>query len=74
MQRWVRLPTGAILDANRIMYIGKPDSYSRTDDEGNLITEFAVTLGTDLDGARQMMVTGTKEEIAALIRSVAGLG
>ncbi|MCU0754714.1 MAG: hypothetical protein MUE46_06270 [Xanthomonadales bacterium] len=74
MQRWVRLPSGAILDANRIMYIGKPDSYNRTDDEGNLMTEFAVTLGTDLDGARQMMVTGTKEEIGALIRSVAGLG
>lgn len=74
MQRWVRLPSGAILDANRIMYIGKPDSYSRTDDEGNLITEFAVTLGTDLDGARQMMVTGTKEEVVTLIRSVASLG
>jgi hypothetical protein len=74
MQRWVRLPSGAILDANRIMYIGKPDSYSRTDDEGNLVTEFAVTVGTDLDGQRQMMVTGSKEEIGALIRSVAGLG
>lgn len=74
MQRWVRLPSGAILDANRIMYIGKPDSYSRTDDEGNLVTEFAVTLGTDLDGPRQTMITGTKDEIAALIRSVAGLG
>ena len=74
MQRWVRLPTGAIIDANRIMYIGKPDSYSRTDDEGNLVSEFAVTLGTDLDGVRQVLVTGSKDEVATLIRSVAGLG
>jgi hypothetical protein len=73
-QRWVKLPNGGYLDANCIVLIGKPDSYMRTDEEGNANQEFAVSLGTDVSRDRQMIVTGSKEEISKLIQTLAGAG
>lgn len=35
MQRWIRLPDGRFVDANRIAYVGKPETYSRFDEDGN---------------------------------------
>lgn len=72
-QRWVRLPNGAVVNANAIVYISKPESYSRTDDEGNLVGEYAVTIGTDIVGPRHLSVSGSKEEIATLVKNIAGI-
>ena len=35
MQRWLKLPDGRYLDGNRIMYVGKVETFPRLDDEGN---------------------------------------
>ena len=35
MQRWVKLPNGNVVDANRIITISKPESYPKMDEEGN---------------------------------------
>lgn len=70
--RWVKLPNGNIVDANRIAYVSKPDSYPSMDDEGNDRVEYAVTFGTAFTRDTWMTVTGSKDEIAALIRQLIG--
>lgn len=73
MQRWVRMPNGGFLDATRIMYIGKVESYPKLDDEGNAAgTEFAVAICTGFSRDEQLTVAGTKEEIATLVRQLLG--
>lgn len=73
MQRWVRLPQGGFLDATKIMYIGKIESFARIDDEGHASgTDFAVAIGTSLHRDQQMMITGSKEEIGTLVRQLLG--
>lgn len=73
MQRWVRLPNGGFLDATQVMYIGKIDSYPRMDDEGNSAgIEFAVTIGTGFSRDHQLTVSGSKEEIATMVRQLLG--
>lgn len=73
MQRWVRLPQGGFLDATRVMFIGKIDSYPKMDDEGNSAgTEYAVPIGTGFHRDEQLVVSGSKEEISALVRQLLG--
>jgi regulator of extracellular matrix RemA (YlzA/DUF370 family) len=72
-QRWVKLPNGNVIDANRIMTIGKPESYPKMDEDGNDAIEWAVMLGTSLTRDSQIPVTGTKDEIAALIGKLIGV-
>lgn len=72
-QRWVKLPNGNVIDANRISIIGKPESYPKMDEEGNDGIEWAVMLGTTLTRDSQISVTGTKEDIAALIGKLIGI-
>jgi len=74
MQRWVKLPNGNVVDANRIMMISKPESYPKMDEEGNDGIEYAVTIGTGITRDTQILVTGTKEEIAGVIKSLIGGG
>jgi len=65
---------GRYVDANRIMYVGKVETYPRLDDEGNDAgVGYAVYLGTDLPRDQQISVTGTKEEILALLKTVLGV-
>jgi hypothetical protein len=74
MQRWLKLPDGRYLDANRVMYIGKVDTYPRLDDDGNEAgVGYAVNLGTDIPREHQVLVQGSKDEILALLKNVLGV-
>lgn len=72
-QRWVKLPNGNVIDANRIVMIGKPESYPKTDEDGNDGIEWAVMLGTNLTRDTQISVNGSKDEIAGLIGKLIGV-
>ena len=72
-QRWVKLPNGNVIDANRIVMIGKPESYPKMDEEGNDGIEWAVMLGTNLTRDTQISVSGSKDEIAGLIGKLIGV-
>jgi hypothetical protein len=74
MQRWLKLPDGRYLDANRIMYVGKVETFPRLDDETSEPgIGYSVNLGTDMAREYQITVQGTKEEILALLKSVLGV-
>jgi hypothetical protein len=74
MQRWLKLPDGRYLDANRIMYVGKVETYPRLDDEGNDAgVGYSVYVGTDLPRDCQIAVMGTREEILALLKTILGV-
>ncbi|MEO5561464.1 MAG: hypothetical protein ABIO49_15990 [Dokdonella sp.] len=73
MQRWIKLPDGRFLDANRVAYIGKAESYARIDEDGNdLGIGYSVNIGTDIQRDAQISVTGSKEEIFAMLRAILG--
>ena len=73
MQRWIKLPDGRFLDAARVVLIGKPETFQRLDEEGNdLGTAVTVTLGIDFVREHQLSVTGTREEMAALLKTIVG--
>jgi hypothetical protein len=73
MQRWVKIPDGRFLDANRIAYVGKVENFTRFDDEGNDVgLAYAVNLGTDFPRESQINVVGSKEEIFSLLRGILG--
>ncbi len=73
MQRWVKLPNGTFLDANRIIHVGKIESFAKLDEEGNNAgLEYSVTLMSELLRERQIQVSGSKEAISALVRSILG--
>lgn len=75
MQRWIKLPDGRFVDATRIVCIGKPEPCARIDENGeDLGAGFSVLIGTDLTRERQTSITGSKEEILALLRSLLGAG
>ena len=73
MQRWVKIPDGRFLDANRIAYVGKVETFNRIDEDGHEHgLAYAVNLGTDFPRESQINVIGTKDEIFALLRSILG--
>jgi hypothetical protein len=73
MQRWLKLPDGRIIDANRIAYVGKVETYARIDEDGtDLGTGYAVYIGTDFPREAQISVTGSKEEVLGLLRALLG--
>lgn len=73
MQRWIKLPDGRYIDANRIAYVGKIETYARFDENGNdLGTGYAVNIGTDFPRETQIGVTGGKEEVFAVLRAILG--
>jgi len=73
MQRWIKLPDGRFLDANRVAFIGKTESYARIDEDGNdLGLGFAVNLGTGIPREEQLTVTGSKDEVFAVLRAILG--
>lgn len=75
MQRWIKLPDGRFIDANRIMYIGKVETYPRIDEDGNdLGLGYSVNLGTDIPRDAQITVTGSKDEVFAVLRAILGGG
>lgn len=75
MQRWLKLPDGRYVDANRVAYVGKVETYPRLDDDGNDAgLGYSVYLGTDFPREQQIAVMGTKEEVLALLKSLLGGG
>lgn len=73
MQRWIKLPSGSWLDANRVCFVSKVDSFPKLDDEGNAAgTDYAVTIATDLSREQQMLINGTADEIRALLKTLIG--
>jgi len=74
MARWIKLPDSRFIDANRVAFIGKVDTFQRIDEDGNdLGTGYAVNIGTDFPREQQLSVTGTREEILALLKSLLGV-
>ncbi|MGB0134092.1 hypothetical protein, partial [Dokdonella sp.] len=66
-------PDGRFLDANRIAYVGKVETFNRFDEDGNdLGLTYAVNLGTDFPRDFQINVIGTKDEIFTLLRNILG--
>lgn len=75
MQRWIKLPDGRFIDANRIAYIGKVETYARLDEDGNdLGTGYAVNIGTDIPRESHLGLTGGKDEVFAALRAILGGG
>jgi hypothetical protein len=73
MQRWIKLPDSRFIDANRVAFIGKVETYARIDEDGNdLGTGYSVYIGTDFPREAQITVTGGKEEVFAVLRSLLG--
>jgi hypothetical protein len=73
MQRWIKLPDGRYIDANRIMYVGKVETYPRIDEDGNDLGQgFSVHLGTDVRREQLLTVMGSKEEVMALLKNLLG--
>jgi hypothetical protein len=73
MQRWLKLPDGRYIDANRIVYVGKVETYPRLDDDGNDAgVGYSVPIGTDVMRDHQFAVQGTKEEVLALLKTLIG--
>jgi hypothetical protein len=75
MQRWVRLPQGGFIDASRIVYVGKPESFAKLDEEGHAVgTDYAVAIATSFERTQQMMINGSRDEIANFVRQLMGQG
>ncbi|MEP6485193.1 MAG: hypothetical protein ABJB01_12155 [Rudaea sp.] len=76
MQRWLKLPDGRFLDANRIVLVGKVETFPILNDDGasDGAIGYAVNLGLDIPRERQLTVTGSKEEILALMKGLLGGG
>ena len=73
MQRWIKLPDVRFLDAARVVLIGKPETFQRLDEEGNdLGTAVTVAIGIDFVREHQLGVTGTREEMVALLKTLVG--
>jgi hypothetical protein len=73
MQRWLKLPDGRFLDANRVVYVGKVETYPRLDEDGNDAgVGYAVNLGLDIPREHQVTVMGTKDEVLGLLKSLLG--
>jgi len=75
MQRWIKLPDGRFVDANRIAYIGKTETYARIDEDGNdLGVGYAVNIGTGIERETQLTVTGSRDEVLGVLRGILGRG
>lgn len=73
MQRWIKLPDGRFIDAGAIVYISRPETYQRIDEDGNdLGIGYSVNLGTGIQREAQTTVTGSKDEVFAVLRAILG--
>ena len=71
MQRWIKLPDGRFIDASRVAIVGRPESFSRYDEDGNdMGTGYSVQVGTDFPRESQITVIGTREEVLAVLRNL----
>ncbi len=73
MQRWIKLPDGRFIDAGAIVYISRPETYQRIDEDGNdLGIGYSVNLGTGIPRDAQITMTGSKDEVFAVLRAILG--
>jgi hypothetical protein len=73
MQRWIRLPQGGFIDASKVVFIGRIESFAKLDEEGNAAgTEYSVAVGTNLGRDSHTKIHGNKEEISAFVKSLLG--
>ena len=73
MQRWLKLPDGRYIDANRVAYVGKLETFNRIDEDGtDLGLAYSVNIGSDFPRESQTNVVGTKDEVFALMRALLG--
>ena len=73
MQRWIKLPDSRFIDANRVAFIGKVDTFARIDEDGNdLGTGYAVNVGTDFPRESQITIVGGKDEVFAVLKLLLG--
>lgn len=73
MQRWIKLPDGRFLDANRIAYVGKVETYARFDESGNdLGVGYSVNIGSDIPRETHITLNGSKDEVFAVLRAILG--
>ncbi|MEO8011397.1 MAG: hypothetical protein ABI650_07115 [Dokdonella sp.] len=73
MQRWLKLPDGRFIDANRVAYVGKVETFARFDDDGNDSgVGYSVNIGTDFPRDMQINVVGNKDEVFAMMRTLLG--
>jgi hypothetical protein len=73
MQRWIKLPDGRFIEANRVAFIGKVETFARIDEDGNdLGMGYAVNIGTDFPRESQITVVGGKDEVFAVLKSLLG--
>lgn len=73
MQRWIKLPDGRFVDANRIMYIGKVETYPRLDEDGNDLGQgYNVNIGTDIAREQQLTLMGGKDEVLNVLKQILG--
>ncbi len=74
MQRWLKLPDGRFIDANRVVFVGKVDTFPLLNDEGASDggIGYAVNLGLDIPREHQVTVTGSKDEILGLMKTLLG--
>lgn len=75
MQRWIKLPDGRFVDANRIAYVGKTETFARIDEDGNdLGVGYAVNIGTGIERETQLAVVGSRDEVLGVLRAILGRG
>ena len=73
MQRWIKLPDGRFVDANRIAYVGKTETFARIDEDGNdLGVGYTVNIGTGIERATQLTVIGSRDEVLGVLRAILG--
>ena len=73
MQRWIKLPDGRFIDANRVTFISKAETFARIDEDGNdLGVGYSVNIGTDFPRESQINVVGNKDEVFAMLRAILG--
>lgn len=71
MQRWIKLPDGRFIDGSRVAIVGRPESFSRYDEDGNdMGTGYSVQVGTDFPRESQITVIGSREEVLAVLRNL----
>ena len=73
MPRWIKLPDSRFIDANRVAFISKVETFMRTDEDGNdLGTGYSVNIGTDFLRESQITVVGGKDEVFAVLKQLLG--
>ena len=73
MQRWIKLPDSRFIDAGAIVFISRPETYARIDEDGNdLGIGYSVNIGTAFQRDAQITVAGGKDEVFAVLRAILG--